>query len=444
MNSMQGLSVAARWAELDSCLAKLVAAVNIMRQLCHSEGNGSNTSMRDFLVPPDAAPEAHTTRDTVVATLAKLHMLVAEPADILSQLATQNQMLACLHWLGQFQILAFIPNLGSIALQDIAELADVPKNQLRRIVRMTAAVGFLYEPRPGHVEHTALSAPFGNRPSYHDALMFLTNTAAPAAMQMVTVTQRMRLQQQLLQRTSYNDLPLASSFQQQVKPRYQWPSYLRYALGDQDSSIASIFDSFDWASLGVATVVDVGAQSTTMACALAESYPSLKLVVQMSSSPDSPMDVDTRIAIQNRSWAMPQTVRDAAVYALRVPHDFPTVSAQTRAARLRAELEAHLSVLRDNDAARLILTAPLLPHAEAANDMERNFYYPDTYAIKGLMLDMSLLQLANDRELEVADLSELMRSVGDGDGYLVVESKLQVHSASRDQAFEIRYKRRMP
>lgn len=174
-------------------------------------------------------------------------------------------MLACLHWLGQFQILAFIPHLGSIALQDIAELADVPENQLRRIVRMTAAVGFLHESQPGHVEHTALSAPFGNRPSYHDALMFLTNTAAPAAMQMVTVTQRLRHQQQLLQGTAYNDLPLAASFQQQATPRRQWPSYLRYALGDQDSSIASILNSFDWASLGEATVVDV---STTQ-CGIA-------------------------------------------------------------------------------------------------------------------------------------------------------------------------------
>jgi len=170
----------------------------------------------------------------------------------------QNQMLACLHWLGQFQILAFIPHLGSIAIQDIAELADVPEDQLRRIVRMTAAAGFLHEPQPGHIEHTPLSAPFGNRPSYYDALMFLTTTAAPAAMQMVATTQRLRHHQQPLQGTGlFNDLPLVASFQGQATPRRQWPSYLRHALGDQDSSIASILKSFNWDSLGEATVVDV-------------------------------------------------------------------------------------------------------------------------------------------------------------------------------------------
>lgn len=166
-------------------------------------------------------------------------------------------MLACLNWLGQFQILAFIPHLGSIALKDIAELADVPENQLGRIVRMTAAAGFLHESQPGQVEHTALSAPFGNRPSYHDALMFLTYTAAPAAMQMGTVTRRLRHQQQFLQEAANQDPPLATSLQQQATPRRQWPSYLRHALGDQDSSIASILNSFDWASLGETTVVDV-------------------------------------------------------------------------------------------------------------------------------------------------------------------------------------------
>jgi hypothetical protein len=193
----------------------------------------------------------------------------------------------------------------------------------------------------------------------------------------------------------------------------------------------------------------VGARSTTMASALAECYPSLKLVVQLSTSPDpdpAPTELDSRIVVQSRPWASPQTVRDAAVYALRVPYDFPVVSAsaQTRPARLRAELEAHLGVLRENDAARLIFTTRLLPcHSDTADDKQGNDLQPGLDAAKGLVFDMSLLQLADDRELEVADLRELVRSVGDGNGHLELEDKLQVHSASRDRAFEVRF-HRMP
>lgn len=86
---MQEPSVAARWAEVESFLGKLVATANSMRKLCHAEDDNSNTSIRDFLVPPDAPLDVHNTRDTMMATLAKLHMLVAEPTDLLSQLAMQ-------------------------------------------------------------------------------------------------------------------------------------------------------------------------------------------------------------------------------------------------------------------------------------------------------------------------------------------------------------------
>jgi hypothetical protein len=95
--SMQRLSVAARWAELDSCLVELATAADRMRQLCDAKSNNnlkdsnsnSLTSMRDFLVPPSAPLEAHSNRNTMVATLAKLQMLVAEPTELLSHLAMQ-------------------------------------------------------------------------------------------------------------------------------------------------------------------------------------------------------------------------------------------------------------------------------------------------------------------------------------------------------------------
>lgn len=208
-----------------------------------------------------------------------------------------------------------------------------------------------------------------------------------------------------------------------------------------------------------------------MACTLAESYPSLNLVVQMNAPPEavSPEAIsNVRISVQSRTWAMPQTVRDAAVYALRVPYDFPTVFAQSRPARLRAELEAHLGVLRENSAARLIVTARLIPRStDAMGGLEHSgdVVQTDVDAAKGHVFDMSLLQLANDRELEVADLKELVRSVGDGSGHLVLGEQLQATAttptpassattaaaaglaaasyATRDRAFEVRYQRGM-
>ena len=102
----------------------------------------------------------------------------------------QNQLLACLKWLGEFQVLACIPLSGSIPFKEVADLAGVPETQLCRIVRMTATAGFLYKPWPGHVAHTALSATFVTNLAFLDATMFLAETAAPTAMHMAMATQR--------------------------------------------------------------------------------------------------------------------------------------------------------------------------------------------------------------------------------------------------------------
>lgn len=126
---------------------------------------------------------------------------------------------------------------------------------------MAATAGFLSEPTPFHVAHTALSAPFVNKPSHLDAALFMSHVAMPSALSMTAATQRFGLSNNLHE-SAFNialktSLPFASMFEQQPKLQRQWPAYLRYAIGDEDSSLTGILTSFDWQSLGSATVVDV-------------------------------------------------------------------------------------------------------------------------------------------------------------------------------------------
>lgn len=137
----------------------------------------------------------------------------------------------------------------------------MPETQLRRIVRMTATAGFLHEPYPTHVAHSALSAPFVTRPSYLDAVMFLSETAAPAAMHMAAATQRFG-QSQRPHESAYNvALNTSTTFvnmcEQRSKLQRQWPAYLRHAMGDVELSVTDVLTCFDWLSLGNATVVEV-------------------------------------------------------------------------------------------------------------------------------------------------------------------------------------------
>ena len=173
----------------------------------------------------------------------------------------QNQLLASLHWLGEFQVLACIPLSGSVPFKDVADLAGVTESQVSRVVRMTATAGFLHEPQPGHVAHSTMSAPFVTKPSFLDAAMFLSEIAAPTALQIAVATQRFGHSQRPNE-CAYNlafntSATFASACERQSRLQRQWPAYLRYGTGDVDASITDILTRLDWPSLGNTSVVEV-------------------------------------------------------------------------------------------------------------------------------------------------------------------------------------------
>jgi hypothetical protein len=195
----------------------------------------------------------------------------------------QNQLLACLQWLGEFQVLACIPLSGSVPAKDVADLAGVPETQLCRIVRMTATAGFLNEPQPGHIAHTALSAPFVTKLSYLDAAMFLAETAAPISLQMAAATQRHghsnRPSESAYTLAFNTSQTFQSACEQRTKLQRQWSAYLRCA-GDMGDSVTELLGRLDWRSLGNACIVDV----SLVAFQILHVLPSLRLTLRFHMS----------------------------------------------------------------------------------------------------------------------------------------------------------------
>ncbi|KAI1493818.1 O-methyltransferase family protein [Biscogniauxia mediterranea] len=413
--------------QLENYTSELATAAKDLADLCRDAGLGSTPALT---LPRDAPLEVHRARRNVLAAVARVQTLLAEPADFIQQLASQNQLLACLRWLGEFQVLACIPLSGSVPLRDVAELAGVPEHQLCRIVRMTATAGFLQEPQPGYIAHTALSAPFVTKLFYLDAAMFLAETAAPTALQMASATQRSgnsEFSTESAYNTAFNTpQSFAAACKQRTKLQRQWAAYRRCA-GEGDSGVVELLSRLDWRSLGSACIVDVGAQSTSAAAALSELYPALRFIVQMND----PVDIENgggkagefnpRITVDRRSPASPQTVKDAAVYILRLPSHSPGIPSRSLPARILAELAAHLGILRTNSSAALVLVPHLLPEPGTVD--------PDVEALARLR-DLSRLQLANEREMEMGELVDLVHSVHDGMGRLVVVNKLRTRNST--------------
>jgi hypothetical protein len=203
-------------------------------------------------------------------------------------------------------------------------------------------------------------------------------------------------------------------------------------------------------------------QSTALAIALARLFLSLRFVVQTSDSPLSlhgsrssvssngsrlfsslgtgsrstypkslevPSELSSRITLQQHIPNSQQSVRNAAVYIVRLPSPSPILPLSSTISRATTGLSAHLDVLRANPDSRLLVVAPIVPAPGTVDH--------DTEAAARLR-DLSLQQLTNRREAELTEVVELLKRVRDGSGGLALTN--EIHSpTSRIVAFEVKY-----
>ncbi|KAF9692993.1 hypothetical protein EKO04_009300 [Ascochyta lentis] len=350
--------------------------------------------------------------------------------DFIQGLASQIQLLACLKWLGEFQVLTLVPLHGSILTAEAAEIAGVPVEQLSRVVRLVATSGFLHEPQPDRIAHTKLSSAFVSTFSFLDAVMFLAESAVPTALHMTAATHRAYQHPDLPAETAYSiavntSQSFESACDDQPRLQRQWCAYRRYASCSHDSFI-DILRGLNWRSLGSATVVDVAAHSTEVAVAIADVAPAIHIVVQLiqptavnnkitSLVDEARRDINDRIEIHKKISVGAQLVTDASIYILRLE-----MTSSMRSVLL-AELTAHLGLLRANPAATLIVAPPLLLEPGiAGSNMEA----------QGRLRDLYYYQLTGEYELELNELIKMIKSTHDKHGRLVVINQLRCGSGA--------------
>ncbi|KAI0145388.1 hypothetical protein GGR57DRAFT_480574 [Xylariaceae sp. FL1272] len=429
---------------LETQASSLVASLQSLVQFCHNSDSFMNGLSTDSgSASPNTINDGHRLQKTILGQLAQLQSHLQQPADFLQHLAIQNQLLACLRWLGDFQVLVLVPQTGSIAIRDVADLSGTPEPQLARIVHMMSTAGFLHQPQSGQVAHTALSAPFATNPSLLDASLFLSETAGPSALQMSTATQRFglstRMDETAYNMASGNPAALTHIYLQRPRLQRQWRAYLRLGFGDFDMELSDMMSRYDWDSLGKATVVEVGAISAATAMELTSLHPKLDFIVQMCDPVSNGQQCDakctpnkrpgSRIAVHQRAPGALQTVDDAAVYIMHV-HTTPFSAPWAEVpARIVAELRANIGVMRVNRRATLLLvTSPTRRTDGAAMNVEAT----------GRLRDLSLWQLANGRGVEMEELAQILSGMADGMGRLVLVNRYSAPNNSL-VVFEMRY-----
>jgi hypothetical protein len=95
--------------------------------------------------------------------------------------------------------------------------------------------------------------------------MFLSETAAPAALKMSLATKQFggsdRADQSAYAAAFGTDIPLASVFELRPRLQRQFNTYLSFVANDDEASARDVLMRVDWASLGKADVVDVSTWS---------------------------------------------------------------------------------------------------------------------------------------------------------------------------------------
>ncbi|KAK3302938.1 uncharacterized protein B0T15DRAFT_486492 [Chaetomium strumarium] len=378
--------------------------------------------------------------------------MLPQPRDFLRGLALHTQLLAGLQWLCEFQVLACVPLDDSVPFKDVADICGVPESQLCRVTRLMATAGFLREPCPGHIAHSPLSAQFVTEPAVLDAALFLSETAAPAALKMPLATKQFagsesdRADQSAYAAAFGTDIPFASLFELRPRLQRQFNTYLTFVANDDEASAQEVLMRVDWASLGSITVVDVGAQSPATAVSLISLFPALQFVVQ-SYDPSSSSNAggappclalgwpaagslaSGKITLQKRIAGTTQFVRTAAVYILHLPSPSPSLPWSAVSAHVVSELTTHLDVLRANPGSRIVLTAMVLP-PQGTVDAE--------IEAAARVRDLLLLQLANGRHAERSEVVDLLSTIQDNTGGFVLTDEIR-SSTSAFVAWEIRY-----
>ncbi|KAL8790012.1 MAG: hypothetical protein Q9195_006561 [Heterodermia aff. obscurata] len=382
--------------------------------------DGPNESADNALpAPGPSAKEVLDAKADLVQAASDLSLLVLGPATYLTALAysvsrvpTRYHDITALSVVLEFNIHTAIPLHGDISFSSLSHIVGFNATRLERILRLLFVRKVFSESRPGYVAHTPVSRQLVQNPDLAAFLGHCTGEAFPSAAALTST----------LKAHPFSELPSNAPFNLAFATSDPLFTFLtknptrfdRFNLGmagisqAAGRSAAQVVEGYDWARLGTgATVVDVGGGNGHISIALAEAYPSLKLVVQ--DLPDAvnagklslPSSLASRVEFQAHDMFNVNPVQGAEVYYLRhILHDWPDSHAILI-------LRALVPALRPGS--KVLVSDSVIPPAGVLHPQDEKWVR---------YLDMQMMVLHNARERTEEDFANLFQQA---DKRLVLE-----------------------
>ncbi|KAH8730334.1 hypothetical protein GQ44DRAFT_674326 [Phaeosphaeriaceae sp. PMI808] len=363
--------------------------VEVHLQKERDRSNGTTLNLPDNRSELGLPLALESSRKNLANAAAKLLQLTIDPTEYIEQLSA---------------------NVSSISYTDLATKANVPEDQLKSVIRMTVAHGFICEDTPMNVSHSCTSALFAKDPNFANWARWFTNYSVPTAYRFADATQKWGKTTETNE-TAFNiamdaGVPFFDYLKENSRVNTMFSLYMRNIASSEATSFKHMITGFDWANLGPhATVVDVGGSRGHGSRALASAFPDLKFIVQdlpdtikiaeaaLAGDPELQND---RIKFMAHNFLTPQPVTDADVYFLRmIIHDWPDSSVITILGHLRDALK--------KPGAKVVIMDTILPK-------------PGTIALlqerQLRVRDLTMMQTFNAKEREYDDWKALVEQSG--------------------------------
>ncbi|KAH9925246.1 S-adenosyl-L-methionine-dependent methyltransferase [Fomitopsis serialis] len=318
---------------------------------------------------------------------------------------------------------AELPN--GVSAEELSRRTGIDERKLVRVMHVLCSNGIYNEVKPLQFANTRLSRILAGNPPAKAAqlILYVASAHLPAVLLDRNMTSATSNTDSAFQkahgdeRTLWDHIETGDESDPAVREMRGMFPLAMVGLGQMNSP--ALIADFPWASLGEATVVDVGGGVGSMCLELVKLFPDLHFVVEdlpatigeakVTWDAEMPGFIQSgRVQLITHDFFEVQPVRGAAVYFLRyIIHDWPDDQCTTILSRLRDALGPDSRIL----VADMIMHPPLgSTHLKSAPaPLPAN--YGNANALKG-MFDMLMLSLFNSTERTPEQLSALANGAG--------------------------------
>ncbi|KAH6664209.1 sterigmatocystin 8-O-methyltransferase precursor [Halenospora varia] len=280
-----------------------------------------------YQFPPDIA----VTQEALSAAIDELSWLNQGPIQtiVAKSFATSVGLKTIL----KYNIHNLVPLETGTTFLELADKTGVPVKKLTRLLRHGMTDHFLREPTPGHVKHTIATKALVLMPTLATWAQMGMYEVGPAKMRIVDAVAKWPESEEPQHAgfclANNTDKPMFEFFEEHPDRMSRFKDAMNFLQTFPGLENSYVLKGFDWASLGKATIVDVGGSHGLVSIDIAKNFPELRFIVQdlpkviEDAKAKVPAELADRVTFMAHDFFTNQPVKDADIYYFRwILHDW--------------------------------------------------------------------------------------------------------------------------